>query len=87
MNDGRRPSQRGDAQVTVPPQRGGVLDSETLRRHTVSVQQCATREGLDRLTKLLWRTYSGNPANRKALHQLRVRIEAQRAILDRNDPR
>ncbi len=64
-----------------------MLDSDTLRRHLLSVQQCTTRPGLDKLTRLLWREYSGNPVNQTALEQLRVRIEAQRAILARNDPR
>jgi hypothetical protein len=64
-----------------------MLDPETLRRHLLQVQQCTTRVGLDKLTRLLWREYSGKPANESALAQLRARIEAQRAILDRNDPR
>ena len=64
-----------------------MLDAETLRRHLLSVQQCTTRSGLDKLTRLLWREYSGNPANQTALDQLRARIEAPSAILDRNDPR
>ena len=63
-----------------------MLDADTLRRQLLAVQQCVTREGLDRLTRLLWRTYD-TPANQAALKQLRTRIEAQRAILDRNDPR
>jgi hypothetical protein len=72
--------------VTEPLHRGAMLDAETLRRHLLSVQQCVTWEGLDKLTRLLWRVYD-TPANKTALQQLRARIEAQRAILDRNDPR
>lgn len=63
-----------------------MLDAETLRHQLLAVQQCTTRDGLDRLTRLIWRTYD-TPANEPALAQLRARIEAQRAILDRNDPR
>jgi hypothetical protein len=72
--------------VTARSHRGDMLDSVTLKRHLISVQQCVTREGLDKLTRLLWRTYD-TPENQAALKQLRARIEAQRAILDRNDPR
>jgi hypothetical protein len=51
-----------DADVTPPLQGHPMLDTETLRRHLLSVQQCVTREGLDKLTRLLWRTYD-TPAN------------------------
>jgi hypothetical protein len=64
-----------------------MLDVATLKRQLLAVQQCTTRKGLDKLTRLLWREYSGNPANRIALDQLRARIESQRSIIDRNDPR
>jgi hypothetical protein len=63
-----------------------ILDADTLRRQLLAVQQCVTRDRLDKLTRLLWRTYD-TPANATALAQLRARIETQRAILDRNDPR
>jgi hypothetical protein len=63
-----------------------MLDSATLKRHLLAVQQCTTRDGLDRLTRLLWRTYD-TPANQAALQQLRARIECQRDIIARNDPR
>lgn len=63
-----------------------TLDSVTLRRHLLAVQQCVTREGLDKLTRLLWREYN-LPQNAPAMQQLRARIEAQRAIIARNDPR
>lgn len=52
-----------------------MLDSETLRRRLFAVQQCTTREGLDRVTRLFWRQYD-TPANQTALAQLRARIEA-----------
>lgn len=64
-----------------------LLDHQTLKRHLVAIQQCTTRPGLDKLTRLLWREYSGNPANKQALAQLQTRIECQRAILNRNNPR
>lgn len=72
--------------VTGRSQRGAMLDAESLRKQLLAVQQCTTREGLNRLTRLLWRQFD-TPANAKALAQLRARIEAQRATLDRNDPR
>ncbi len=77
-----------DVRVTAGcyPHRMLTLDHEALRRHSLAVQQCTTRDLLDRLTRLLWRQYD-TPANQTALGQLRARIEAQRAILDRNDPR
>jgi hypothetical protein len=60
------------------------LDVNTVRHLARSITMCTTRRGLDALTRLIWRTYSGPDG---ALEQLRIRIEAQRSILERNDPR
>ena len=61
-----------------------TLDWQTLKRHVLAVAQCTTREGLDRLTRVFWRTCD-TPRNAAARSQWRARIEAQREIPDRND--
>lgn len=71
----------GDGTEPVPR-----LDPETAKMYANRVMQCTTRRGLDSLTRLIWRTYDA-PRNAAALAQLRTRIEAQRVVLDRNDPR
>lgn len=55
----------------------------------VQIMQCTTRAGLDKLTRLVWRTYSApiSGMNDAALGRLKARIEAQRAVIARNDPR
>jgi len=68
---------------TEPPPR---IDAPTLKRFSAQVGQCATRRELDNLTRRIWRSYD-SPANTDGLAQLRVRIEAQRDILKRNNPR
>jgi hypothetical protein len=71
----------GDGTEPIPR-----LDAATLKRLVVQVGQCITRKDLDRLTRSWWKTYE-SPANGVALDQLKARIQAQRAILERNDPR
>ena len=71
----------GDGTEPIPR-----LDASTLKRYSAEVGQCATRRDLDNLTRRIWRSYD-SPANQAALAQLRTRIEAQRDVLARNNPR
>lgn len=63
------------------PQR---LDGNTVRNFTRQISMCTDRKRLDDLTRQIWRTYNGPE---EVLEQLQVRIEAQRAIIARNNPR
>lgn len=59
------------------------LDGNTVRHFTRQISRCTDRKALDDLTRVIWR-YDG-PA--EVFEQLQTRIEAQRAIIARNDPR